>query len=208
MSWRIRHEGSPRSIEGLTAPEVTQGLLDGQWEPTDEVMGPDDPDWVAIESHPKFSELALDIEPPPAKEHDDETRLDMTALIDVTMVLLIFFILLTSYAVLQKMVEGPGSKSAPKPKPIEKGVAQQLMIIVHVVPDGEGNWGFRVEEEPAKPENLRDKVGQYVRTTHKTELLIDCPDDAPRRMMIDILDVASQLGMKPHDLRRPQPANP
>jgi hypothetical protein len=30
---------------------------------------------------------------PPAKPYDDETRLDMTALIDVTLVLLIFFIL-------------------------------------------------------------------------------------------------------------------
>src|SRR5216684_2698100 len=146
MSWKVRHEGSPRSIEGLTVPEITQGLLDGLWEPTDEVMGPDDPDWVAIENHPKFSELALDLEPPPPKEHDDETRLDMTALIDVTMVLLIFFILTTGYAALQKMIEGPTSSSERPDQPfkkVTKDQAKSLMIIVHVAPEANGDWGIR-----------------------------------------------------------------
>ena len=52
MTWKIRHEGSPRSVEGLSAAQVVEGLQDGQWETTDEVMGPQDRNWVAIESHP------------------------------------------------------------------------------------------------------------------------------------------------------------
>ena len=46
MSWKIRHEGSPRSIEGLSLQAVVDGLQDGLWEPTDEVMGPQDPQWT------------------------------------------------------------------------------------------------------------------------------------------------------------------
>jgi biopolymer transport protein ExbD len=206
MSWKIRHEGSPRSIEGLTMPEVTQGLLDGLWEPTDEVMGPDDAHWVALENHPNFSELALDLEPMPPKLHEDETRLDMTALIDVTMVLLIFFILITSYAALQKMISGPESSfESAKPKPIAIGHAHDLMIFVHVVQDTDGNWGIKVENDPVKRENLADKLRQYKRDTHKTQLLIDCPDDAPREMMIAALDAAAQAELKPSDLRQPKP---
>jgi biopolymer transport protein ExbD len=203
MSWKIRHEGSPRSIEGLTVPEITQGLLDGLWEPTDEVMGPDDPDWVAIENHPKFSEMALDLEPPLPKEHDDETRLDMTALIAVTMVLLIFFILTTGYAALQKMIEGPTSSSEKpnKPTPVTRRDVDRLMIIVHVVQESNGDWGLRVEQDPVRPENLPDKLGQFVKATQKNDLLIDCPDEAPRSLMIAILDAAKQAGLKPHDLR-------
>ena len=207
MSWKIRHEGSPRSIEGLTAPEITQGLLDGQWEPTDEVMGPNDADWMPIESHPTFSEIALDMEPPLAKERDDETRLDMTPLIDVTMVLLIFFILTTGYAALQRMLEGPTSsnQNVNQPIKISKKQAESLMIIVHVVQEANGEWGLKIEQDPVTPALLRDKLLQFASSTKKTELLIDCPDEAPRNMMIAILDAAKQAELRPHDLRPAKP---
>src|SRR6266851_8382043 len=111
MTWKIRHQGSPKSIEGLTLAEIVEGLRDGLWEPTDEVMGPDDLQWTSIENHPQLADLALDIDPQPPTYHEDETRLDMTPLIDVTLVLLIFFILTTSYAALQKMLDAPGASS-------------------------------------------------------------------------------------------------
>src|SRR5260370_30512233 len=100
MNWKIRHEGSPKAVEDLTLPEVLEGLQDGLWEPTDEVMGPDDQAWIAIENHPQLEEVAADLELPPGPSHHDETHLDMTPLIDVCLVLLIFFILTTSYAML------------------------------------------------------------------------------------------------------------
>ncbi len=103
--WKVRHEGSPKWTEGLTYEEALQGLLDGRWEPTDEVWGPSDTDWVAFENHPQFAEVAADIEPPPPRHHEDETRLDMNPLIDVCLVLLVFFILTMTYASLQKIIE-------------------------------------------------------------------------------------------------------
>ena len=98
MSWRIRHEGSPVSLDDLSLPEIVEGLQDGHWEPTDEVMGPDDREWVAIENHPQLAEAAAELEPPPPRTYDDETRLDFNALIDVTLVLLIFFMIVLSLA--------------------------------------------------------------------------------------------------------------
>ena len=71
MTWRIRHQGSPRAVEGLTLSDALEGLQDGLWEPTDEVMGPGDRDWVALENHPQFADVAATIarlfalEPPP-----------------------------------------------------------------------------------------------------------------------------------------------
>src|SRR5258708_16016416 len=107
MSWTIRHEGSPRSVEGLTAAQVIEGLQEGQWEPTDEVRGPDDGIWLPIENHPQFAELAAEIEPEHLGRREDETRLDMNPLIDVCLVLLIFFILTTTYPPLQKILPIP-----------------------------------------------------------------------------------------------------
>ena len=62
MTWKVRHQGSPQSVEGLTLAQVVEGLQDGLWEPTDEVMGPQDKDWVAIENHPQLAEVAMAVE--------------------------------------------------------------------------------------------------------------------------------------------------
>jgi len=39
----------------LTADDVMDGIMDDVWDPSDEVMGPDDPDWVPLEQHPVFA---------------------------------------------------------------------------------------------------------------------------------------------------------
>jgi hypothetical protein len=54
--WKVRHQGSPSALGDLTLAQVAEGLADGQWEPTDEVMGPGDTTWVPIESHPQLEE--------------------------------------------------------------------------------------------------------------------------------------------------------
>src|SRR5690606_10108525 len=98
MSWQVRHEGSPRTIDNLSYEQVVAGLHEGLWEATDEVRGPADPDWVRLESHPRLEEVCLDLEPSGPLTHEEEARLDMNALIDVCLVLLVFFIITTSYA--------------------------------------------------------------------------------------------------------------
>src|SRR5262245_59285444 len=107
MAWKIRHEGSPQSVDVGDVAQVLTGIEDGRWEPTDEVQGPGDASWVAIENHPQFAGAVAAFERRPPKVYDDETRLDMTALIDVTMVLLIFFILTATYSVMVKRLDMP-----------------------------------------------------------------------------------------------------
>lgn len=107
-TWKARHQGSPQIVQGLTFSQLVTGLEDGRWEVTDEVMGPNDTKWIAIESHPQLIEIAMELEPEPPRPQEDETRLDMNALIDVTLVLLIFFILTTTRAAaLQKIIPLP-----------------------------------------------------------------------------------------------------
>ena len=52
-----------------------------------------------------------DYEPPPPKHPEDETRLDMNPLIDVALVLLIFFMLTTTYEELRKEFNPPRDTS-------------------------------------------------------------------------------------------------
>src|SRR5947209_2411794 len=108
MPWQIRHEGSPRVVRNLTLPQIVEGLRDGLWEPTDEGMGPGETRWRALESHPQLVATVLEMEPARPARPPEATSLDMNALIDVCLVLLIFFILTTSYAnLVQKVVPLP-----------------------------------------------------------------------------------------------------
>jgi biopolymer transport protein ExbD len=174
MTWRIRHEGSPRAVEGLSLADVLEGLQDGLWEPTDEVMGPLDHDWVALENHPQFADIALDLEPHPPRHYDDETHLDFNPLIDVCLVLLIFFILTTSYAALQKVLPMPGvSTQAIKAPPVfTQEQVKQFMIEV-VARQEDGKPVIRVEKQIVDPENLVAAISQWVKKERKNELLID-----------------------------------
>lgn len=192
MNWKIRHEGSPVAVEDLTLGEVVEGLQDGQWEATDEVMGPNDEDWTAIENHPQLAEAAADLEPRPARVYDDETRLDMTALIDVTLVLLIFFILTTSYAALQKILEAPTvtiDKETGVPM-VTQDQVKEFMIQVKVTMEN-NQPVIRVEGKIVDEDSLMSELLNYTRgEKRKTDLLIECDPNVPRQTVVLIQDKA------------------
>src|SRR5258708_16463662 len=180
MNWKIRHEGSPRAIEGLTLQQIVEGMQDGLWEPTDEVMGPVDSTWTALESHPQLAEVVLEMQPIEKAGHGDETHIDMTALIDVSLVLLIFFILTTSYAAMHKILELP-TFSSDNPnhailKVNDKDI-KKLMIRAVLRKGPDGTTVFKVEDKEVTKSDLVNVLSQYVVSTHKTELMLYCPDD-------------------------------
>jgi biopolymer transport protein ExbD len=198
MTWKIRHEGSPRAIEGLTLPQVVEGLQDGLWEPTDEIMGPDDRQWVAIESHPQLADAAADVEAPPPKVHEDETRLDMNPLIDVALVLLIFFILTTSYAALQKVLEMPSSSSQDargKILTVKERVAQ-LMIKVTAEQDKNGPLVLHVEDKPVDLASLGTELSRFAKASQKTQILIDARGGVTWGTLVAIQDAAKGAGIE------------
>jgi biopolymer transport protein ExbD len=196
MSWKVRHQGSPVALGDLTLAQVAEGLGDGRWEPTDEVMGPNDAEWVPIESHPQLAEAAAELEPPPPRHYDDETRLDMNALIDVCLVLLIFFILTTSYAILQKRLEAPGvSADRIGPPVVTKEKVQQQMIAVRVRMEN-GKPVIRVEDKVVEPDALEAELYRFVKATTKTQLLLEHDDDVPEGVVVAVLDAAKGAGME------------
>lgn len=202
--WKIRHQGSPSALSDLSLAQVAEGLADGRWEPTDEVMGPNDKEWVPIESHPQLEAIAAELEPPPPRHYDDETRLDMNALIDVCLVLLIFFILTTSYAVMQKRMEAAGvSGDKAGPPVITPEKVEQQMIRASVRME-DGKPVYRVEDQVVDPDNLQSELRRYVKTTSKTQLLFEHDYDVPHRAVIDVQDAAKLAGMEKISLVLPE----
>ncbi|HMF11620.1 MAG TPA: biopolymer transporter ExbD, partial [Gemmataceae bacterium] len=175
---------------------VAEGLADGRWEPTDEVMGPNDSSWVPIENHPQLAEIAADLEPPPPRVYDDETRLDMNALIDVCLVLLIFFILTTSYAVLQKRLEAPGvTADRLGPAVVTKDKVEQQMIRVSLKME-DGQPVTRIEERVVDPSRLESELRSFGKAVKKTQVLLEHDDEVPQRTVVKVLDAAKGAGME------------
>jgi biopolymer transport protein ExbD len=197
MSWKIRHEGSPQAVEGLTLQQVVEGLQDGHWELTDEVMGPQDSAWVPIESHPQLAEAAADIEPPPPPYREDESKIDMNALIDVCLVLLVFFMLTTTYAALQKMLDSPDI-AAEKDKSVPHFTREQVKEFMIQVKVSEGPSGpvIAVEDRQVKPEELESVLRSFVGKERKTELLIDHDRQVPHGTVVAIEDAAKGAGIR------------
>ena len=193
MNWTIRHEGSPESVE-LTRDELLEQLGDGAWEATDEILAPGDSEWQALENHPATAEIAADFEPPPARPYDDETRLDMNALIDVTLVLLVFFILTTSVAALQKRLEAPTASDEKAGVAIITKEAVSQMIHVKVSVEN-GEPVYRVEEKVVDPLRLVAELRRFVRSSGKTILLLEYTDDVPQDSVVKVIDSAKGAGM-------------
>src|SRR5262245_22991864 len=193
--WKVRHEGSPQHAEA-TLDEIRQALADGLWEPTDEVMGPNESEWTAMENHPYFEEIALDLEPPTPPHHDDETRLDMNALIDVCLVLLVFFMLTTTVAALQVRVEAPGVEEgkAPKVKVVTDQDLEQTTILVKAKKEGD-KIVVKVEEEEVDLDDLTNFLSRYVKRTKKTKMVLEQGDDVPHDVEVKVIAAARGVGI-------------
>jgi biopolymer transport protein ExbD len=204
MSWKIRHEGSPRSIDGLNPTQVLQGLADGLWEPTDEVMGPKDRQWQALEAHPQFAEPVADMETPLETAHEEETRLDMNPLIDVALVLLVFFILTTSYAALQKVLEMPTmsqSDPAKGPPVVDPSKLAETTISIKLSQNGDDTV-YTVEGQAVPVDDLKNAIKQYV-SPGKSDIVIEATPEVPWGSVITVQDRARAAGVQhAHMLKR------
>ncbi|MFO0878742.1 MAG: biopolymer transporter ExbD [Gemmataceae bacterium] len=195
MNWKVRHEGSPQFVE-MTLEQIQQGLVDGLWEPTDEVQGPGETEWVALENHPTMAELIEELEPPPIKHYDDESHIDMNALIDVCLVLLVFFILTTTVAVLQKRMEAPSVEESGKVGVLRVTKEQITQSMIHVTAKMEGDRPvLRVESKEVDPDRLTLELRRFVRQSSKTMLLLEHDDNVPQDLVVRVIDSAKGAGM-------------
>lgn len=189
--FRLRHEGSPQVQSGLSPERILTGLRDGLVDPTDEVRGPNDQDWIALENHPAFADAVEEIDLPPPRHPEEATSLDMNALIDVCLVLLIFFILTTSYAAaIQKVVPLAAAQEEKKDKgkrtirTVTAAEVKSRMIQLAATLDADGKPAVRVENATVSvlapdgrtvdPDKVAAELRPYVKgSDRKTEVLLD-----------------------------------
>jgi biopolymer transport protein ExbD len=194
--WKVRHEGSPVASADLSFDQVMQGLVDGKLSPEDEVKGPTDSAWQKLEDHPAFAEIAAELEPEPEPPHEEETTLDMNPLIDVALVLLIFFILTTTYSQLQKIIEaGDVSREGPATaRPVNPDEVKGTTIQVKATQTG-NKTVITVEGEVVAPSNLLNVLKRYTRDPNRRTLLLEKDRKVPHGVIVQIQDDAKSAGV-------------
>jgi biopolymer transport protein ExbD len=193
MNWKVRHEGSPEAVD-RTLETLTDELADGVWETTDEIQEPGSTKWVSFENHPSFAEMCEELETPPKPAPEGEAHLDFNALIDVTMVLLIFFILTTTVAALQKRIEAPtADKSKKGITQITQDKAEATTVMVKVTVEN----GEPVVLLGGKKVGLQGLAG-LIRaqiTPQKTTLLLEHDDFVSTEVVVEIISAAKAAGL-------------
>ena len=189
MTWQLRREGATAAIPLATAQAVIDGVKDGEWAASDEVRGPGDTAWRRIETHPQFEEAIGEMEGPELPPVE-ETHLDMNPLIDVSLVLLVFFILTATYATLRRTVELPPEPppqesqkaSLPKLKDLED---RAFKVIVRMEGD---DPVVRVEGKVVALADLEAEMTEYVKRKGKTEAFIDVSADVKWGVEIKVIE--------------------
>ena len=188
-AWQVRKEGSPDVLRLPDAAAVLEGLRDGNFLPTDEVQGPADAGWQRIEVHPTFAEAAERLDPPPLEEADD-THLDMNPLIDVCLVLLIFFILTITYASLERALSVPEDTAEDKgaPQAQFKDLKDRVFRVTAKM-DGERPV-IKVEGKDVKQGQIFSEMQSVINSTGRKEMLLDIDRDVPWGVEAAIIDAA------------------
>ncbi len=206
MSWRVRMEGSGNVVELPTAQKVLEGIREGDWEPSDDVRGPIDRDWTPIEEHAQFADVISEMGPPPAEEVD-ESRLDMNPLIDVALVLLVFFILTTSYSILRRTIDVPGepdSKEEGKQAKPKQQVQEQMFKVELWMVDERPRLkinGDRIVEFDEATKALTD----IVKATGKREMMLEFEGRVPWGTVASVIDAAKAADVVNVTLKRKKP---
>lgn len=192
-NWLVRPEGSETPIVLASAADVLTGLRDGIWRPTDDVKGPNDANWTTIESHRDFEDAAEELEPLPPEA--DDTHLDMNPLIDVCLVLLIFFILTITYASLERAIDVPEvSPEGMTTQKIEYKDIKDQVFRVTAKMDNE-TLVLLIEKEPVKIEDLGDRMKRIMDKTGRRVMLLDIDGNVSWGTQTAILDAAKGNGV-------------
>src|SRR5262249_7641858 len=146
--------------------------------------------------------------------YDDETRLDMTPLIDVCMVLLIFFILTTSYTVLQKIIEAANLRPSRVGggRPVSSAEVESTMVRVALRDIGGDKVRVQIEKETFDADKdvydgdkadearqldrrLVDALQQFRGGGDKNKVLLEFDRGVPHGFTVAVQDAAKLAGM-------------
>ena len=145
-------------------------------------------------SMPPEEEEDADQAPFMARKRPEAEELDLTAMVDVTFLLVLFFMLTATYT-LQSSIEVP----APKPK--EKGAQQQIQTledleINNIIVRIDANNKITVDNQEVEAKRLVHHIREILYNTKKNELVIQAAKQCHHDTVVRVMDAANEVGMQ------------
>jgi biopolymer transport protein ExbD len=209
QSWKVVAPESSKPSKFKTAQEVLDAVVEGYLEPSDFVKGPGEKQWVAIELHPQFAEVVEDLNLDPVRKPEESTSLDMNPLIDVCLVLLIFFILTTTYVELRHELPAPpsaGSEMEQAQTQVIKETDLKKFTLRVVAKKVGTNTEIRIQDQVVTEDNLESSLLKFVRDTGIRKLAVEVFPGVSWGTFVAIQDAASGAGIE-ETIRIDRPKN-
>lgn len=183
--WDLRnHEADSKSIL-FESFEIQDLIASGLISINDEIRKEGETAWKTLADYPEFEEA---FSTKSTIKHDEDENIDMNALIDVCLVLLVFFILLTSYAKLVQHLEAAKTNPDSKIPSITTTQADQKTKVVIKIEAGK--TCFYINEQVVESENLTSALKASARKLKSKDLILYYSDDVPYQAVISIQDAA------------------
>ena len=183
--WDLRkHDSDSKSIL-LESIEIQNLIVSGLISINDEIRKEGETTWKTFLDYPEFDDT---FSVKSSIKHDEDENIDMNALIDVCLVLLVFFILLTSYAKLVQHLEAAKTNPDSKIPSITTTQADQKTKVV--IKTEAGKTLFYINEQVVESENLTTALKASARKLKSKDLILFYSDDVPYQAVISIQDAA------------------
>lgn len=115
----------------------------------------------------------------------DETELDMTPMLDIVFIMLIFFIVTTSFVKESGVaVNSPSAQTASR--------QENANIFIAITAQGEV-W---IDRRPVDPRSVRAIVARLHADNPEGSVIIQSDEDASTRMLVDVMDQVRLAGVQ------------
>ena len=183
--WDLRNHDSDSKSILLESIEIQDLIVSGLISINDEIRKEGETAWKTLLDYSEFDD-AFSVKS--SIKHDEDENIDMNALIDVCLVLLVFFILLTSYAKLVQHLEAAKTNPDSKIPSITTTQADQKTKVV--IKTEAGKTLFYINEQVVESENLTTALKASARKLKSKDLILFYSDDVPYQAVISIQDAA------------------
>ena len=183
--WNLKHHVTDSKSNLLESIEIKDLIASGLISIDDEIRKEGENAWKTLLDYPEFQEV---FSSKSTTKHEDDDNIDMNALIDVCLVLLVFFILLTSYAKLVQHLESAKTNPDSKIPSISTSQADQKTKVV--IKTEAGKTFFYINEQVVESDNLTSALKASARKLKNKDLILYYSDDVPYQAVISIQDAA------------------
>ncbi len=212
MNWELRQSHAEEIHRGLDAETVRVGLFRGDYTAEDWVRREGESDWHQLATLDEFAVDVAGTRRRRVRPVEDDDGLDMTPMIDVTFLLLIFFMITASFH-LQKGLDFPPDQSESKSTAADQlpGLGQFAdRIILEIAEgdrfslkdpnsgaaDGPGQTAGPGAGPNIDPAKLVETLRKLTRDTKKQRVLILAHELASHEAVVLAIDSCGQAGLK------------